>query len=773
MAQFGIGQPVARTEDPRFLTGQGNYVDDIRLYGETHGYMLRSPHAHARIVSIDTSAATAAPGVLGVWTGADLDADDIGPIPCEVMPVAFGGPPAEQIAHPILARDGTVRHVGDCVAFVVAETLHQAKDAAEAILVDYEMLPAAIETKSARTAGQPQVWDNVPNNTWFEMERGDKAATDAAFAKAAHVTQLKIYNNRLSANAMEPRCSLAEYRQASDHTTLWISSQGPHRLRPALSQFIFKKPATSFRVICPDVGGGFGMKGGIFPEDAMVCYAAMKLKRPVRWSADRSESLLSDTHSRDAWVEAELALDGDGKILGARMDATHAQGAYLSASAAVNPVLGSMMYPGVYDIPTMHLTIRGVFTHTPWTGPYRGAGRPEAIYVIERLVETAARELGVDSIEMRRRNYIAAEKMPYQTPIMTMYDSGVFGDVTDKAVSLADYDGFEARKAESAARGKLRGRGATYFIEVSAPFNDRMEVRFDEAGTVTIVAGTHSHGQGHQTVFAQMVHDWLGVPFEDIRLVQGDTDTVGYGRGTFGSRSTTIGGSALRNAADRIIEKAKPMAAHMLEAAEADIEFAEGAFTVAGTDRKVGIQDIARMSHIPAGWPADLGIGLEAQGSFTPEGPNWPNGCHICEVEIDPDTGEMEIVRYTAIDDSGVIINPLLFEGQIHGGLAMGIGQAIGENVAFDAESGQVLSGSFMDYHIPRADDFPHFELGDIEEACRTNPLGVKGAGESGTVGAPQAIMHAVIDALSEHGITDLEMPATPERIWRALQEAA
>ena len=770
MAQFGIGQPVPRTEDPKFLKGQGRYVDDISLTNQAHGYVLRSPHAHARIKSIDTGAAKAAPGVLDVVTAAELDADGVGPIPCVVMPVAFGGPPAQQVAHPILAHD-RVRHVGDPVAFVVADTLEQAKDAAELIAVDYEILPAVTATADAGKPGAPQLWDHIENNVWFDMERGDREATDAAFEKAAHVCRLTAVNNRLSPNTMEPRCSLAEYSSAGDRYTLYTSSQGPHQLRPGLAGAVFHKPNNNFRVVCPDVGGGFGMKGNIFPEDALVLWTAQRVGRPVGWTGDRSESLLSDTHGRDAVAEAELALDSDGRILGLRVKSVHAMGAYLSYHAPVPPVFGSTVFVGIYQVPAVHATIRAVFTNTPWTGPYRGAGRPEAIYVIERLIDQAARELNIDPAEIRRRNMVPADAMPYQTKLMMVYDSGDFEAAMDKSIDLADWQGFEARRAESDRAGKLRGIGLTYFIEPGAPFNERMEVHFDEGANVTIVAGTHSHGQGHATAYAQMVHEWLGVPFDSIRLVQGDTDTVSFGRGTYGSRSMTIGGSALKDAADRIVEKARSMAAHVLEAAEADIEFADGTFTVAGTDKKIELVDVAKASYAPVGWPAEFGVGLEAAGSFAPTAPNFPNGCHICEVEVDRDTGHVELVRYSAVDDSGVIINPMLLEGQLHGGLAQGVGQALLENMAFDPESGQVLSGSFMDYCMPRADDLPYFTLGDSDAHCTTNPLGVKGAGESGTVAAVPAVIHAILDALKPYGVTDMALPATPERVWQAMRQ--
>jgi carbon-monoxide dehydrogenase large subunit len=769
--KFGIGQPVPRSEDPRFLTGQGRYVDDLKPGGLAYGYVVRSPHANARLRAVKTDAAKRAPGVLAVFAGADIAAAGLGSIPPIISAQVFGAKQSVMPMHPILARD-RVRHVGDPVAFVVAETQEQARDAAELVEVDYESLPAVATTGEATKQGAPLVWDGATNNVCFETQRGDKAATDAAFAKAAHTVRLHIVHNRISANTMEPRVSLADYRSASDQYTLWTSSQGPHGLRPVLAAIVFHKPATKFRIINPDVGGGFGMKGGVFPEDVLVVLAAQKLGRPVRWTADRTEALVSDTHGRDAVSDAELALDKDGKILGLRVRTDYGLGAYMSMASAVPAMLGSLMYTGVYDIPAVHIALRGVFSNSPWTGPYRGAGRPEASYVIERLMEAAARELKVDPVEIRRRNFVKPQAMPYQTKLMTVIDTGDFNRVTDEAIKLADIPGFEGRKRESAARGRLRGQGMIYFIEMAAPFSDRMEIRFDEVGDVTIVAGTHSHGQGHETTYAQMVHEWLGVPFERIRLVQGDTDTVSFGRGTYGSRSMTVGGSALKSAADQIIEKGKKAAAHILEAAESDIVFKDATFTVAGTDKKIAIQELAHRSFLPMGWPAELGVGLEATGTFTPSSNNWPNGAHVCEVEVDPETGRVELVRYACVDDSGVIINPLLFEGQIHGGLAMGIGQALMEDIAFDAKSGQMLSGSFMDYCMPRADDFPHFHTHDVEIPCKTNPLGVKGAGESGTVAATPAVVHAILDALRPLGVKDIAMPATPQRVWQAIQDA-
>ena len=771
--KFGIGQPVPRTEDPRFLKGVGRYVGDMLPAHLAHGVVLRSPHAHARIKSVDTAAAKQAPGVLAVLTGADARADKLGVLPCTAPPIAFGGPPKAFMAlHPIVQHE-RVRFVGDPVAFVVAETLNQARDAAELIQVDYEVLPAIASTGDAHKPNAPQVWPDAPGNTWFAMERGDKAAADAAFARAAHVVSLKIANNRLSANSMEGRTALAEYDPTSGKTTLHTSTQQPHKVRAGLAGAVFREPEMKFRVISPDVGGGFGMKGGVFPEDALVSWAARKCGRPVKWVSERSEGIQSDCHGRDSVSEASLALDKDGKFIGLRVSTNYCQGAYLTPSAGVPAGMGSMALTNVYDIPAAHIALRAVYTNTTPVGPYRGAGKPEAIYVMERLVDSAAAEMGIDPIELRRRNYIRSAAVPYKTPLVLVHDSANYEAVMDMAVDAADWDGYAKRKAESRKHGKLRGRGVAYFMEICGPFNDRMEIRFDENGSVTVVAGTHSHGQGHETVYAQMISEWLGVDFHSVRMIQGDTDAVGFGRGTYGSRSMTIGGSALKNAADVLVEKAKKMAGHVLEASAGDIQFADGKFTVVGTDKSIGLVELARKTYAPMGWPAEFGVGLEAVGTFTPTRSNFANGCHICEVEVDPDTGDVKIVRYVGVDDSGVIINPLLFEGQIHGGLAMGIGQALLEHVAFDESSGQLLSGSFMDYAMPKAEHFSWFDMHELPDRCRSNPIGVKGAGENGTVGAPPTVINAIVDALRDRGVTDVPMPATPLRVWQAMQGAA
>ena len=767
--KFGVGQSVPRTEDPRFLKGSGRYVADIAPANLTHGYVLRSPHAHARIKSIEVAAAKAAPGVLLVLTGRDADAAKIGILPA-TPPIAFGGPAkAFNALHQVLARQ-RVRHVGDPVAFVVAETLHQARDAAELIQVEYEMLPAVIVTDAAAKPGAPLVWDEAPNNIWYALERGDKASTDAAFKNAAHVVTMRINNNRITANSMESRTALGEYDASMRRTTLHTSSQMPHKVRAGLAGAVFREPEVNFRVVAPDVGGGFGMKGGVYPEDVLVVWAARQVHRPVRWEAERSEGLLSDSQARDCISTASLALDAEGRFLGLRIETDFAQGAYLTASAGVPSGLGSLAYTNCYDIPAAYVSYRHVYTNTVPMGPYRGAGKPEAVYLMERLVDTAAREMNIDPAELRRRNYIKPASVPYKTPFTAVHDSANYEAVMDKALHLADWEGFAARRKQTEKNGKLRGRGMSYFMEIAAPFNDRMEVRFDENGTVTIVSGTHNHGQGHETVYAQMVVEWLGVDFHSIRMIQGDTDQVGFGRGTYGSRSMTIGGSALKHATEVLIEKAKKMAGHVLEASAGDINFAEGKFTVVGTDKSIMLVDLAKRSFAPVGWPAELGVGIEAVGTFTPTRSNFPNGCHVCEVEVDADTGKVEIVRYAAVDDSGVIINPLLFEGQIHGGIAQGIGQALMENVAFHPSTGQLLSGSFQDYAMPRAEDMPNFQLEELGDFCKSNPIGVKGAGESGTVGAPPAIIAAVVDALKDHGVTDIQMPATPARVWQAMQ---
>ncbi len=765
MARFGIGQPVRRVEDQRFLTGRSRFVDDIQLAHQAHGVVLMSPHAHALIKKVDLKAALGSPGVLCVLTGEDVKLDKLGGVPPAFMPEDMGGPKGYRTSRPLLAA-GKVRHVGERVAFVVAETLEQARTAAELIEIDYEPLPAVVNVEDAVRSGAPAVWDDNPGNIAFPLMLGNKDATDAAFAQAKHVVSLRLENNRLSANAMEPRAAIGEF--SDDSYTLYTSTQNPHGVRLVLSQKVFFVAETKMRVVAPDVGGGFGMKGDIYPEEGLVLWAARKLGRPVRWTATRTESLLGDDHGRDQVVHGDMALDENGKILAIRARSVQAVGAYLS-NAAVVPVLYALkLIPNVYAVPAVHVMNKGVFTHTTPLAPYRGAGRPESVYLTERLIDLAARKLAIDPVELRRRNYI--QSTPHATPTGMTYDSGEFARLTDRCIEISDWNGFDARKKLSENKGRLRGRQLIYYIEDCGVFNERMELRFDPSGMVTIVAGTFSHGQGHATSFAQMVTEWLGVPFEGIRYVQGDTDQVPFGRGTYASRSVMLGGAALKMASDAIIEKAKPLAAHLLEVSPKDLAFNGGRFEISGTDRGISLTDVAKAFYRPVGLPRQFGVGLDASGSASAEPPNFPNGCHICEVEVDPDTGEVAIDRYAVVDDVGVTINPLICEGQIHGALAQGIGQALFENVVYDRESGQMLSASFMDYAMPRATDFPDYALEFVEVPCKTNPLGVKGVGEAGCVGAPPAVIGAILDALRPLGVEHIDMPATPHRVWQAIQ---
>ncbi|MCW5773596.1 MAG: xanthine dehydrogenase family protein molybdopterin-binding subunit [Rhodospirillaceae bacterium] len=770
--KFGIGQPITRIEDQRFLTGNGRYVDDLVLPGAAWGYVLRSPHAAARIRGIDTKAASKAPGVLLVLTGADLEAQGVGRMNCGVVPMAFGGaPPRHWPSQPALAV-GQVRHVGEPVAFVVAATRAEAEDAAELIAVDSEERRPVVATGDACAPGAAKVWDEAKDNVCFVLERGSKAAADEAFARAAHRVKLDLAINRVAPSAMEPRASAAMVEPGTGRITVYAASQNPHGLRAGLARDVLKVPETQVRVISPDVGGGFGMKNNVFPEDALVAHAARRLGRPVRWTSTRSEGMLSDHAGRDVLCKAELALDADGRFLGLRAASTYALGAYISSGGPVPSAIGTMMYIGTYDIPAVHVAAHCVFTNTAYTGPYRGAGRPEAIHIIERLIDTAARECGFDPVELRRRNFVGPERMPFQSPLGPVYDTGEFAAVLDKGMALADWRGYAARKAASETAGKKRGRGLAYFIETSAIFNDRMELRFDPSGTLTVVAGTHNHGQGHETAYRQMLSDWLGIAPERILMIQGDTDAVSFGRGTYASRSMTIGGSALLDASNKIIEQGKAIAGLMFEAAVEDIEFAAGTFRVAGTDKRAGWTEVVQASFMPMGPLAANGPGLMSAGSFAPSSFNFPNGCHIVEVEVDPVTGQVEIDRYCAVDDSGTIINPLLYAGQIHGGIAQGLGQAMIEDHVYDRSSGQLLTGSFMDYAMPRADDMPFFDLDHHDVPCATNPLGTKGGGESGTVGALPALVNAVVDALADYGVRDLAMPMTPRRIWEAIAKA-
>jgi carbon-monoxide dehydrogenase large subunit len=778
MNRNGIGQPVRRVEDQRFLTGRARYVDDIQLPHMLHGAVVMSPHAHALIKKITFDEALKMPGVHLVLTGKDALAEKLGGIPPLFMPEDMGGPKGYRTFRPLL-EPAKARYVGDRIAFVVADSPELARIAAEKVEIEYEPLPAVVSVADAAKDGAPKVWDdNAAGNLAFPLMMGNKDATDAAFAKAKHTVSLRLYNNRITANTMEPRCCIGDF--ANDSFTLHTSSQNPHGIRSILANAVFRLPENKLRVISPDVGGGFGMKGDTYPEDGLVLWASRRLGRPVKWVATRTESLLGDNHGRDQLISAEMALDENGKILAVRAQALHAVGAYVT-NAGVVPVLCALRnIPNVYVVPAMLVMSKATFTHTTPLGPYRGAGRPEASYVIERLMDDAARKIGMDPVELRRRNYIPPGAMPYDTtanwtvgkPVGWTYDSGEFAKLTDRTLEISDWNNYKNRKAESEKHGKLRGRSLIYYLEDSGVFNERMELRFDPSGTVTVVAGTHNHGQGHATTYAQMVSEWLGVPFESVRLVQGDTDAVAFGRGTYASRSTMLGGSALKGAADAIIEKAKHMAGHLLETAVTDIEFADGKFKVKGTDKAIPMSDVAKAFYRPVGPTTKFGTGLDASGSSAVP-PSFPNGCHACELEIDPETGIVEIDRYTVVDDVGKVINPMICHGQIEGALAQGIGQAVMENVAFDAESGQMLSASFMDYAMPRAADLPlHYDMDFIDVPAKTNPLGVKGVGEAGCVGAPPAIMNAILDALAPLKVAHLDMPATPRRVWEAMQKA-
>jgi carbon-monoxide dehydrogenase large subunit len=772
MSKFGIGQAVRRVEDQRFITGQGRYVDDINLAGQCYGVPVLSPHAHARITRVDVAKAKAAPGVLLVLTGADAKADHLGAFTAHLMPEDFGAPPGHRTFQPVLNAD-KVRFAGDRVAFVVAETIAQARDGAELVEIDYEPLPAVVALDDSVKEGAPKVWEDCPHgNVAFRLMFGSKEATDAAFAQAKHVVKLRVENNRLAPNAMEPRAALADYNAADDYHTLYTTSQNPHGVRMEMSH-IFHAPENRIRIVSPDVGGGFGLKGGAFPDDALAMWASRRLRRPVKWVATRSESMLTDHHGRDLVYLGEMALDENGRILGLKAQVLFQVGAYFVGACLAAGAFSLRFIPSAYDIQNIHIMSQGLFTNTSQSGPYRGAGRPEAVYFTERLIEHAARTIGMDPDEIRRRNLIPPGKLPYTTPTLWTYDSGEFVRLMDKCLEVSDWKGFAARRNTSEKNGKLRGRAVTYYIEFGGIFNERVDLRFDPGGTLTILAGTHSHGQGHATVYAQIAHEWLGVPFEDIRFTQGDTARVPIGRGTYAARSATVGGNALRAAAESVIEKGKAMAAALMEADAADIEFKNGEYRVAGTDKTITITDVAKAYYAPMGPLTEkLGVGLEANGNYSASPPSHPNGSHICEVEVDPDTGEVIVDRYFIVDDLGRVLNPMIVLGQIHGGVAQGIGQALLEHAVYDRQSGQLVTGSFMDYTMPRADHMPAFDATLEEVPCKTNPLGVKGIGESGTIGAPPTVINAVIDALRPLGVSQIDMPATPARVWETIVRA-
>ena len=773
MKQFGIGQPVRRVEDRRFITGRGNYLDDISVSRQAQAFMLRSPHAHARIRAIDSSAALSAPGVVAVFTGDDLARDGIGTIPCLSAVTNRDGSPSVLPPHPAIARD-RVRHVGDTVAMVVAESASAARDAAELIAVDYEPLPAAVDTAHALDPGQPQVWDDAPGNLCFDWEVGDRAAVEGAMVRARHRISLELVNNRIVVNSMEPRGAIGEHNPGEDSYTLWSSTQGSHFLRNLLADSVFKIPENRIRVVTRDVGGGFGMKLFLYPEHILVLWAAKKVGRPVKWVPERADAFMTDTQGRDNVTRLVLALDEALRFLALDVELLANMGAYLSNFAPEIPTAsGAVMHSGVYAIPAIHVGVKGVFTNTTPVDAYRGAGRPEAAYAIERLIDYAARHVGVPPEELRRRNFIKPDAMPYQTPLGLNYDSGEFVRNMDQALTAADLAGFPSRRAEARARGRYRGLGYAVYIEQSGfPPDEFAELRFDPSGTLTILMGTQSSGQGHQTAYTQLAAERLGVVPEKIRVLQGDTAVISFGRGTGGSRSIPVGGASLVQAADKLIAKGRRIAAHLFEAAEADVEFADGIFSVSGTDRRLGIEEVARAAFDPARQAPGVEPGFDESGHFAPPQPTFPNGCHVCEVEIEPDTGRIEILRYLVVDDFGRVINPLLLAGQVQGGVAQGVGQAMLERTVFDPETGQLLTGSFTDYCLARADDLPAIEFSYNVVPCRTNPLGVKGAGEAGAIGAPPALVNAVVDALAELGIEHLDMPLTPERLWRAIHDA-
>jgi carbon-monoxide dehydrogenase large subunit len=756
-----------RSEDFRFLTGHGQFVDDIAIHNAAHGYVLRSPHAHARIRSIDITAALRAPSVLLVLTGADVKKDGLGELESRFFPPRWAHRPTQ----PVLVSS-KVRHVGDRVAFVVAETLSQSKDAAELIEVDYEVLPAAADPEDALVDGAPLVWDDATSNVSFRVEKGDQTAVNAAFAKAAHVTKLLMRYPRASANPIEPRATIGLFDRYQNRYTLHAASQAPFRPRDMIAARILHIPESNLRVVAPDIGGGFGMKGAVYPEDVLVVWAAGKIDRPVKWSADRSESFISDMHGRDLRATAEMALDNDGRILAVRADFVANVGAYLGYAAGAPAMAATTNISSVYDVPLIYATARAVFTNTPLLGPYRGSGRPEATYVIERLIDKAAREMSIDSVSIRRRNLVPASAMPYQTPGGHTYDSGDFSQMLDMALKLADWDGFPARRIQSQKKGRLRGIGIGMHCEFSGLQSERMEMRVDQNGSITVLVGTLATGQGHETMYAQMVSDWLGVPMTHIRILQGDTDRVLFGRGTYAERSATVGGAALRFATDDLVQKGKRIAAWMLEAEERQIEFDNGLFRMKQTNKSVGLRDVAHTAYAGHGLPKELGLGLDGVG--VSEGtPSYPNGCIICELELDPETGKIQLEKMSVADDVGIVINPLMLDGQLSGSIAQGIGQILNEEIVYDRQNGQLLSGSFMDYGMPRADDMPPVEAHFATIPAKTNPLGIKGGSEAGNIAAPPAIVNAVVDALSSLGIVDIALPIRSERVWQAIKNAS
>ncbi len=776
-----IGAALKRKEDARFLTGRGRYTDDINLPGQLYAFLLRSPVAHADLGSVDTSEAEAAPGVHAVFTGADME--HVGGVPTGWLIHSKDGSPMVEPKHPAMAV-GKVRHVGEIVAIVIAETRDQAREAAALIDVDYQDLPAAASLEVARADGAPLVWDEAAGNLCYDWEVGDRGAAEAAIDGAAHVVSIDVVNQRLVPNAIEPRAAIGNFDPTTDQYTLYTTSQNPHLIRLLLGAFVLGLPEHKLRIVAPDVGGGFGSKIPHYAEEAILTWTAAQLGRPVKWTSDRSEAFVSDTQGRDHLSTATLGLDEDGRFVGLKVSTQANLGAYLSTFATCVPTyLYGILFAGPYTTPAIYVEVEGVFTNTVPVDALRGAGRPEATYLLERLVDKAAAATGIDRVDIRRRNFI--REFPYQTPVALQYDQGDYDATLDLALGAADWDGFEARRSEAASRGKLRGIGISTFIEACgiapsavvgslgarAGLYEVGSVRVHPTGSVSVFTGTHSHGQGHETTFAQIVAETLGVDFEAVDVVHGDTNSIPFGMGTYGSRSLAVGGSAIYNAVQKVIAKGKKIAAHLLEAAEEDIEFADGNFTVAGTDRSKSIGEVALTAYVPHNYPEGLEPGLEETAFYDPLNFTFPAGTHIAEVEVDPETGEVELVGVTGADDVGRIINPMIVNGQLHGGLAHGIGQALLEHCEYDAE-GQLVTGSYMNYTMPRAGDLPNFNINHNTTHCTHNPLGVKGVGEVGSIGVPPAVINAVVDALTPLGVTHIDMPATSERVWQAIQAA-
>ncbi|MGR4867640.1 xanthine dehydrogenase family protein molybdopterin-binding subunit [Variovorax sp. LARHSF232] len=780
-----IGEPLRRKEDVRFLTGQGQYTADVLMERQAHAVFVRSPHAHAKINGVDIAAAKDMPGVIGIFSGKDIDGK-MGGLPCGWLINNPDGSPMKEPPHPILAI-GKVRYVGDQVAMVVAETLEQAKNAAEAVVVDYDALPALVSVAdAAKKQSGVTIHDAAPDNQCYKWVLGDKAQVDAVFASAAHVTKLDLVNNRLVPNAIEPRVAIGAYNRANEEYTLYVANQNPHVERLLMTAFVLGLPEHKVRVIAPDVGGGFGSKIFLYAEDVALTWASKQLNRSIKWTAERSESFLTDAHGRDHVSHAEMAMDANGKFLALRVHTNANLGAYLSTfSTAVPTILYATLLAGQYTTPQIYVEVDSWFTNTAPVDAYRGAGRPEATYLLERLVTRCAWEMKLGQDEIRKRNFITT--FPYQTPVALQYDTGDFHASMDKAQQLAEVDSYAARKAATEAKGKLRGIGYSSYIEACgiAPSNiagalgaraglfECGEIRVHPTGSVTVFTGSHSHGQGHETTFAQVVAARLGIPVENVDVVHGDTGRVPFGMGTYGSRSISVGGAAIMKALDKIEAKAKKIAAHLMEASDADIEFAGGEFSVKGTDKKIPFGQIALTAYVPHNYPLDkLEPGLDETAFYDPTNFTFPGGTYICEVEVDKGTGEVTVDRFTAVDDFGTIINPMIVEGQVQGGIVQGIGQALLENCVYDNETGQLLTGSFMDYAMPRARDFPNFKLDTTCTPCTHNPLGTKGCGEAGAIGSPPAVINAVLDALGPLGVKDIDMPASPNRVWETMHAA-